>query len=231
MTEKIWGDPRSSHSPVIMFHGLPGIKSKQNQDLAAHINAQTQRAVLLPFGEGLGINPGMFTFTKELQHKGKLIESFGLQAHPHLTLIGHSWGGLQALLLAAQQEKKTQGPIKQVILMSPLMGTMPRTEMDQILTTLAADHPEVNFAPRPELLDDSENYSYTFMEATIPKIPADIHITYLQAADDPITPAKRAKGLLPLFKTRPDYTELDCDHQFLVNRHLLFAAILKALRN
>lgn len=220
---KSWGTPFKSQNPILFLHGLPGIKTGQNQDLAQHVYEHTKRDCLIQFGEGLSQRPGTFSFTTEIKHKLQLLAEL---KGSEITLVGHSWGGLQALVLAQSQ---LASKIKSLILMSPLLGVMSRPEIDAILTTLQQEHPQIHLLERAQLLDDAAIYDHTFMETLIPKIPTHIHITFLQAQDDLITPPKRAKGLLPLFKNAPKYLELNCDHQFLVNRPLLFAEALKAL--
>lgn len=224
MFERTWGDPYNSQNPILFFHGLPGIKSNQNQDLAAFVHENTHKDILLPYGEGLGRRPGTFTFTREIENKLSLLAS--LSKSTNLTLVGHSWGGLQALQLA---QSSYADKIQRIVLMSPLMGVMPRNEIDEILTLLATDHPEVNFATRSDLLEDAQKFDHAYIEKVIPNIPKHIHITYLQAAVDPITPPERAKGLLPLFRSQPKYLELDSDHQFLINRPLVLQTVLDAL--
>lgn len=240
-TEAIWGNPRSAKDPVIFLHGLPGIKSKQNQDLAFHIHRETNKNILLPFGEGLGIKPGTFLFSKELQAKTDLVKS--LDKAEDITIVGHSWGGYQALYLAAQAaqsaraEQTTQASkpakppkIKRLILMSPLMGLLPRPQFNTVLDTLHKDHPEVNFAERKKLLDDRDQVDAEHpIEKLIKAIPATISVHFIQAKDDPVTPPQRAQSFLPLFNKKASYEELACDHNFLVNRPLLFQAMLKAI--
>ncbi len=225
-TERQWGTPHRSRHPIVFLHGLPGIKSGQNQDLANHIHEQTQRDILIQFGEGLGVRPGTFTFTGEFENKLQLVHQLE-KTSDSITLVGHSWGGLQALVLAAHSPRN----IRRVILMAPLLGIMARPQIDEILTLQNNNHPEVNFAPRQQLLDDAEAFNARFpVESTAAMIPAQTRITILQPTNDQITPAERAKGLLPLFQTKPEYFELNSDHQFMVNRLVIYRAMTQAIK-
>lgn len=217
---RTWGDPFTQLNPIVFFHGLPGIKSGQNQDLAELVHQTTGRQILLPFGIGLSKNPGTFTFTQDIEDKFKTLKQL---SHP-ATLVGHSWGGFQAIALAAHIPTQC----KQLILMSPLMGIPDRQPLDAILDQLQADHPQVQFEDRPELLQDAdqarEKYS---IESLLKKIQAPT--TILQAHNDPVTPDQRVKELLHHIKQKPTYRELQCDHNFLENRHLIKQALLEAL--
>lgn len=219
---RTWGDPYKQQNPIVFLHGLPGIKSGQNQDLADLVHQTTQRPVLLPFGKGLSKNPGTFTFTQDIEDKSKTLKKL---THP-ATLVGHSWGGFQAITLAAQNPAQC----KQLILMSPLMGIPEQDPLDKILDQLQTDHPQVQFAARPQLLQDAnqtrQNYS---IETLLKKIQAPT--TILQAHNDPVTPDHRVKDLLTHIKQKPTYRELQCDHNFLENRHLIRQALLDALKD
>lgn len=224
-TERAWGDPHHSKSPILFLHGLPGIKTEQNQDLAALIHSDFNRDVLIQFGEGLGVRQGTFGFTSETNHKLELLNSL---PSANITLVGHSWGGYQALVLAKELPSK----ITRLVLMSPLMGIMPRPEIKAILTQQQQDHPQVNYGDLDPLLKNAEDFNALYpIEKVVAQIPDSTRITILQAKDDPVTTPKKLKGLLPLFQKQPMLLELDCDHQFLVNRPLLIKALKDSLAN
>lgn len=217
---RTWGDPFTQPNPIVFLHGLPGIKSGQNQDLADLVHQTTMRPILLTFGKGLSKNPGTFTFTQDIEDKFKTLQTL---THP-ATLVGHSWGGFQAITLAALNPTRC----KQLILMSPLMGIPEQDPLDAILDQLQADHPQVQFAARPQLLKDADQARQKYPIASLlEKIQATT--TILQAHNDPVTPDHRIKELLPHIKQKPTYRELQCDHNFLENRHLIKQALLAAL--
>lgn len=207
---------------VLFLHGFPGLKTRQNRDLDEAVKAGLGLQTLRPLGRGLGVEPGTFRFTEEIDRREADCRGHADQS---LVLVGHSWGGYQALHLASRCPEKLRG----VILMSPLMG-IPK-DLQPILTQIHAEHPEVNWGSDRELISDGEALgAQQPFEKTLEKIPGDLRITILQAKEDPITPDDLLIAKLGHFKRAPWVRFLETDHQFLVNRPAVTRVLIDKVR-
>ncbi len=210
---------------TLFLHGFPGVRSRQNRDLAEKAAARTGRKCILPLYSGLGQAEGEFSFLKcraDIQALAKeLLTTYG-----SIDLVGHSWGGYLALGLANDHQEK----IGSLILMSPLLYFFTLDLAQQAFKLTRENGPELRLGPTDELArefyalgtnDRADDFARGISRMT--------KVLIFQAATDDTTPASYAENLVNLFKERPKYELVATDHSFLVNRDRALDRVLSAL--
>src|SRR6478672_9105527 len=109
-----YGDS-SAPLKVVSLHGFPSVRSKQNRELAQGIADALNCRVRVILYPGLS-SDGLFSFSKTID---ALLAEFPSLIEPEnkINLLGHSFGGFAAILLAATYPKL----IKKMVLLSPLL--------------------------------------------------------------------------------------------------------------
>jgi pimeloyl-ACP methyl ester carboxylesterase len=211
--------------PATLFlHGFPGVRSKQNKDLAEKASRLGRRC-FVPLYAGLGQAEGEFSFLKCRDQVRSFAKEL-LQAHGTLDLVGHSWGGYLALGIAAEEQEK----IDRLVLMSPLLYFFTLDLAQQAFRMTA----EGNQALHLGVTDDLAREFHTLgnkdrAEDLARAVSAETKVSIFQAASDDTTPASYAESLVNRFKKRPSYEAVVTDHSFLVNRERALDRVLTAL--
>jgi pimeloyl-ACP methyl ester carboxylesterase len=113
--------------PIILLHSS-GLSGRQWRRLAEALPARGYRAVVPDLaGHGRAPEwpaPRPFSFTRDVERLGSLLEALGQPAH----LVGHSYGGFLALLVAKQAPSR----VRSLAVYDPVaMGTLdPDTDAD-----------------------------------------------------------------------------------------------------
>jgi esterase/lipase len=209
---------------TLFLHGFPGVRSKQNKDLAEKASL-LGRHCFVPLYEGLGQVDGEFSFLRCREQVSQLANDL-LKKFETIDVVGHSWGGYLALGLAAQEKEK----ITRLVLMSPLLHffTLDLTQQAFRLTA------EGNHDLKLGVTDHLAREFYTLgnkerAEDFARAISVETNVFIFQAATDDTTPVSYAEALVNQFKMRPHYEVVATDHSFLVNRDRALDQVLTAL--
>jgi pimeloyl-ACP methyl ester carboxylesterase len=212
-----YGDSQGPTQPLLVFlHGFPGLRSKQNRDLAEQAANGVSGKSFVALYSGLGQAPGQFSFSGcLLDVRGFFHDLMTKWPDRQFTLVGHSWGGLMALILASEFPSR----IHSLVLLSPLLdfkGENGQGIGREEFIEMGREHPEISFGGADFLSADFDNLGKQIdIPAVIEKIPAQTQILFLQAKNDKITPESVAKQLLPHFRATVSYREIEVDHSFL----------------
>jgi pimeloyl-ACP methyl ester carboxylesterase len=212
--------------PATLFlHGFPGVRSKQNKDLAEKAAAMGRRC-FVPLYSGLGQADGDFTFLScrsDVQTFARdLLERFG-----SIDLVGHSWGGYLSLGIAAEAQEK----IGRLVLMSPLLHFFTLDLAKQAFRMTADGNGELRLGETDVLArefhtlgnkDRAEEYAR--------RISTETRVSIFQAKNDDTTPASYVENLVNQFKQRPQYEVVATDHSFLIDRDRALDRVLTGLR-
>ncbi len=212
--------------PITVFlHGFPGVRSKQNREIAEQTAQTTGRHCYVPLYTGLGFSEGTFSF----ENCRKEVEDFVgelMKSHGQLDLVGHSWGGYQALGLAAKHGHK----IRRLVLMSPLLDFFNVDIADESFKSTAQNNPQLHLGEISKLAEEFVNVG---AETPAVSLAERVHpltkVVLLQAKDDGVTPPKHAEALLSHFRELPIYRTLETDHSFVLNREFATQEIIRAL--
>ena len=213
----------SAHPQILFLHGFPGVRSRQNRDIAEKVSSLLMRATVVALYNGLGQSPGEFSFQVCLQEVEALFLKLS-NAGP-IDLVGHSWGGFQAIRLAALYPAR----VRKLVLLSPLLKFFPLDVCVRSFAETARDNPSLNLgnteARAQEFCTIGRDVSVMTL---IPQIPTRISVLVLQASDDLVTPGSVSK---PAFEARPStqYEIFENDHSFLKDRDQVAERIARFL--
>lgn len=214
-----------SGQATLFLHGFPGVRSKQNRDLAMKASSYGPRRSYVPLYDGLGQAPGTFSFLKCRSD----VEAFAsklLQDNASIDLVGHSWGGYLALGLASRHQKK----IRRLVLMSPLLHFFTLDLARQAFRLTAQDQPALSLGDTDALAKEFHALgTRETAEDFARSISTETSVSIFQAADDTTTPPSYAQNLVNCFALRPSYEEVATDHSFLFRRESALERVLTAL--
>lgn len=201
---------------TISLHGFPAIRSKQNLEIAKRISERTGRRVDALLYSGLGRAPGVFSYSQCFQEtRDYVMGLFERGEADNIDLVGHSWGGYQALRLAAELGSR----VRKLVLISPLLHFRQSEKVIERYKQYMAEHPEITTLEPSDLHRD---YLHVAGEASpeslISRLSEAIEVLILQAMSDEVTPAATAEKMLALFPRHPLYELVDNDHSFLRDR-------------
>lgn len=212
---------------TVFLHGFPGIRSRQNRDIAEQVALLTGHRVKVLLYGGLGHAPGIFTFRSCLDDVSSCVDDLLKDlsregGRPKIQLVGHSWGGFLALVMASRRTDR----VSKMVLMSPLLGFASEDQALSAFKNIAGDHPELCLGDTAELSRDFAQVGTEYPpERLVASLPETIDILFLQAKEDPITLTPIAEQVVQKFRRRPDFRLVDQDHSFLVDRPTLAAKI------
>lgn len=209
---------------TLFLHGFPGVRSKQNKDLAERAAAKGRRS-FVPLYAGLGQADGEFSFSK-CKAQVEMFAQELITRNGSIDIVGHSWGGYMALDLAA----KYQAKIQQLVLMSPLIYFYTLDLAKQAMKLTADGNAALKLGVTDELAKDFYTLGNRGRAENFAKeISPETSVTIFQASNDDTTPVSYAESLVNMFKTRPHYEQVVTDHSFLVNREAALTKILAVL--
>ena len=201
--------------PTVFLHGFPGVRSKQNREIAKAVSERTGRDAHVLLYSGINDAPGLFSFESCLAEVHAYIESLRNQGITRFDLVGHSWGGFLALTLAS----KYPDSVRKLVLMSPLLKFHPVADAFTSFSAMQSNYPEFKFHGVQELASEFFAMNEKFpTDQFIEKLPRDLPVLFLQAEADEVTPTKVAQSKLELFPNQPEFTLAKTDHSFLTNR-------------
>jgi pimeloyl-ACP methyl ester carboxylesterase len=210
---------------TVFLHGFPGIRSKQNRDIAEQTAQQTGRRCIVPLYSGLGFSKGQFSFescrSQVQEFVGELIKQNG-----KMDLVGHSWGGYLSLGLAAKHGSR----IGKLVLLSPLLDFFnAKIAMDSFSET-AKNNPQLDLGDIEERANEFVDLgTKTTAGSLAAKIDPKTRVSLLQAADDPVTPAEHSQALIAKFPFEISYEIVATDHSFLMDRLSAIERVIAAL--
>jgi len=210
---------------TLFLHGFPGVRSKQNKDLAEKAARTTNRKCFVPLYAGLGQAEGDFSFTR-CRAQVQLFASELIAKHGSIDLVGHSWGGYLALGLAAEHQEK----IGRLVLMSPLIYFFTLDIAKQAFQLTAEGNADLKLGVTDELAREfhalgNKDRADDFAKA----ISLETKVSIFQAANDDTTPGSYVENLVNQFKKRPSYEVVATDHSFLIDREAALDRVLTAL--
>lgn len=214
-----YGD-KSSTLKVISLHGFPSVRSKQNREIAQGIADELQCRVRVVLYPGLSCS-GLFSFKKTIE---AMVTQF-----PELTadegkvsqkidLLGHSFGGFAALLLAAEYPQL----VRRMVLLSPLLKFSPSASdvsafFRNILSTNS--NASLNTLTPDELGQEFHDLSKIYQtEKSIERLDPKLKVKLMQARGDTVTPTAIAEEFRRHFKCDLNFELVEQDHSFLVDR-------------
>ena len=218
-----FGPQKSIQNIALVLHGLPGIRSRQNRDLAEKLNAQFGLSTRVIFYPGLGIHPGEFSFSKSVHEvETQIIELLKDSPQIKIHLIGHSFGGYLSLRML----QKFPQAIQSLFLMSPLVFELSRRQLEYLGNEIRTSNPTIHFPTIDEIYPDYEKTNQqqpveNFKNPPFAKTP----IYMIQAKEDQITPTKTAQHFVE--DTHIQYCEILQNHSFLQDRAEVLAHIDK----
>lgn len=221
MLVHIYGVARKPEAPRFVFlHGYPGVRSKQNRDVAEVLAERFRREAHVLLYSGLTQAPGEFSFRNCMDDVRSYLDSILTHEANPIDLVGHSWGGFLALNVISEYRKF----IRRVALMSPLLQFPPPSPtIDDRLRRYFEEMAKENSALR---LGNTEDRLKEFIEVgqahptdeLIAKIPEEIPVLFLQAEKDDVTPTSVARAKQNLFKGPIQFELVATDHSFLTGR-------------
>ncbi len=210
---------------TLFLHGFPGVRSKQNRDLAERAATEKSRRSYVPLYTGLGHSDGEFSFLKCRDEIGELAEKL-LAQNKSIDLVGHSWGGYLSLGLAAAHGAR----IERLVLMSPLIWFFTKDICQQAFSLTGKENAHIHLGNT----DDRAHEFFKLGNAHLAndyarQISLTTDVSLFQAAADDTTPVSYAEGLVNQFKKRPRYETVATDHSFLISREQALTQVLTAL--
>lgn len=215
-------DYGSSDAPlrVVSLHGFPSIRSVQNRELAANISKELSCRVRVVLYPGLSC-PGVFSFKKAikamLEEFPALVDSDGVSSK--IDLLGHSFGGFCAILLAS----KFPTLVRRMTLLSPLLRfSASPPEVTHFFNTLLSTSSGIDTLSSQELAGEFYDLAKEYqVENLIAKLAPDLEVKFMQARKDTITPTTTAEQFRHYFKCKFAFELVDQDHSFLSDRSAL----------
>lgn len=198
---------------ILLFHGFPGILSKQNRDLAEALWSQLKIPTVIFFYPGLSVSPGKFSYTRAYQEIIDFINQIlSLNSGMELKLFGHSFGGYLSLRLLKDFTKN----INQIFLLSPLLFIMSEEFLSEFVAKVYAENPNLERYDIHFLKKDYQNFVQGYNPQELKKITYQKNIKLLQSKADIITPTPIAIEYVQ--NTEISYEESEQEHGFLTNR-------------
>lgn len=224
MLVHVYGESRAPEEPrLVFFHGYPGVRSKQNRDIAESLAMSLGSEAHVLLYSGLTQAPGEFSFQACMADVEAYLESILVQAKGPIDLVGHSWGGFLALNTVYKYKKF----IRRLALMSPLLyfptpSSQPDDRLRLYFEEMARENPALQLGRTEDRLQEFAALGRTHdVDAYIASIPKEVPVLFLQADKDEITPTaialdKQKKFLCPL-----TFELVPTDHSFLTARDAL----------
>lgn len=225
IVSSLGGSSNNTGRATLFLHGFPGVRSKQNRDLAEATAARFRRKCFVPLYDGLGEADGVFSFLNCRDQVRSLAQEL-VTTYKLIDVVGHSWGGYLALGLASEYQEK----IGSLILMSPLLYFFTLDLSQQAFKLIG----ENNLALALGSTDDLASEFYTLgsterAEDFAKQISPTTKVSIFQAANDDTTPVSYAENLVNQFQVRPHYEAVATDHSFLVNRGRALERVMTVL--
>jgi esterase/lipase len=221
---------KKSEGAVLLLHGYPSPDSKNEyiaEFMAEHLS---QDAFVLHY-EGLGKSQGAFSFPKSVTDAIAYYESLVSQGYKHITIVGHSWGGLIALNLIAMVDTSA---IDRLILMSPFNYFPTGVELEKLIDFIYSDS-QVEFKQsKSEMIKQVGVITSSYQpRSKIDKIrlfAKPVHI--FQAIHDlEVPPATTTEFVKAIGNKNVHLEQIDTDHSFTENRKAFLARVLSVMRS
>jgi esterase/lipase len=223
-----FGPVRDGSSPLMFFlHGFPGIRSRQNRDIAEEVARLNGGRAWVPLYRGLGQVPGEFSFEDCRRDVEDFISSTLASHLGKVYLVGHSWGGYLSLRVCATHPAR----IQKLVLMSPLLQFPNEEACSSLIQQTALDHSSIDIGNIDERIAEFVRLGKESPpEEWMSKLSPSLETLILQAQSDVVTPCLVAERKLGNFPTKPVYEIVDTDHSFLNLRSETAQRIARFLR-
>lgn len=200
---------------IVCLHGFPGIRSRQNREIAERVASETRRQTYVLLYRGLGQAPGVFSFEECIRDVRQFFLDLISKGVMTIDLVGHSWGGFLSLLMTSENPRA----IGKIVLMSPLLKFYAEDICRPSFAETARANPQVALLNADLLSQEFVHVSEKYpSESLIRSVPEATEILFLQAKNDLITPEGEALRMLKHFRRQPQFFLVDQDHSFLSNR-------------
>ncbi|MEK7358149.1 MAG: alpha/beta hydrolase [Bdellovibrionota bacterium] len=216
----------SNTTPILFLHGFPGVRSRQNRDIAERVSSFTGRRSIVFLYDGLGQAPGEFSFDRCMADVEKAFVEISSQSRAPIDLVGHSWGGFMAIRLTGHHGEK----VRRLVLMSPLLRFFDQATCEKSFAETARDNSALNLGDLTvrarEFVAIGAANPY---REILSKIPVHVETTILQAADDQVTPGSVSKDAPSFIPGKSSFEIRETDHSFLLDRDGTVERIAHAL--
>lgn len=208
----------SGHEPeaaFAFFHGFPGIRSRQNRDLAEMVSHEIGFDSYVFHYAGLKVVPGPFSFVQSIEDSIDFCRQL-LGRYGRLHLVGHSFGGL----VACEVLRQFQEAIGSLTLLSPLVDfEIQDDSRKRISTEVRESYPDLfSDADELRLLDEWKILYKHFRPILHTDSLSSTPCLILQSKDDPYTPEPITLRLVRAWRGPIQYLEVHEDHSFLTDR-------------
>ena len=220
-----FGQFRPNSKILVSFHGLPGIKSDANRDLLEALGREKHIfSLLIPYPN---LSNNSFSFLEDTRQVLEVLRHLSEKYKSHeWQILGHSWGGLVALIALSQKIVSAQ----KVCLLSPYTK-FPQSDgvLVEILNKLQEEYPLLFNTKRGtgSLVKEVREVEKVYSPQ---KLAQQIHpsskLYLIQALDDHEVLPQDSKKFLESCSCEVSYKEFSTDHSFLFNR----SEILKELK-
>jgi esterase/lipase len=217
-----------SEEAVLLFHGYPSPEGK-NEYIAESIANKFKKDVYLIHYEGLGLSKGFFSFSKSIKDSGDYFKWLSNEGYKKISIVGHSWGGLIALNLIADQKPIN---LNKIILMSPYTFFPKGYELEKLIDFIYEDSKSVFKQSKAEMTTQVNEILLSFQpRSKVQSIETYANqISILQAISDHEVPLATTKNFVEMFKgARPNFIEIDTDHSFNERRDQFLLTLGKIL--
>mgnify|MGYP001615170692 CR=1 FL=1 len=219
-----------SRSAVLFLHGFPADTGK-NEDIARRLSESAKVSSFVFHYPGLGQSNGKFLFTNSLTESAGFLEYLlGEREFSSVSVVGHSWGGLNALNLL---NSFPQG-IDKLILLAPFCVLPSRSEVEsQVNEFIDYQIREGrNHSDAHTLVSDFENARHSNSPLEIAKTLSNTNtaITIIQGLKDTVSAPIGARTLHQTLGSRCTLIEINDDHWFK-DRDRLFTIVDKILND
>ena len=220
--------PQETPGVNISLHGMPGMHSRQNRDIAETVAQITSRRTEVVLYSGLGFADGVFGFRSCIAEVDAYTDRVVAEsANRSLHLIGHSWGGYLALRTAVRHASR----VRKLVLMSPILRFAAPEEVVQRLKADAND-PRFRLGEVGSLIAEFGDLQRERAPIDlINELSPSLDVLFMQAENDPITPDANAAEAIGRFQKRPIFEKVATDHSFVIDRPAISQRIGLFLRD
>lgn len=225
-----FGGERRSREAFLFLHGFPAEQGNKNIDVAAALSETFASDAYIIHYAGLGRSRGSFTFegsvSDAIAYARHLVteRSAAEPGYEKIHVIGHSWGAWVAMNVFASLAP-AQGSLA---LLAPFTRIADGPGAGDLATYFLKEHQHIFPVDSwDRVREDLERVRQTRNPRDLARNMArwvqDILVVH--AIHDDIIPIDMMRTFLECFPTAPEYIELDSDHRFFSNRHLLIEVL------
>ncbi len=216
-----------SEKTYILFHGFPAQIGNRNQDIALAIHQATGSDVYMLHYKGLEPSDPQFSFVYSVEESEIFIaELLKKYNYKKINIIGHSWGGLVAINVAATIDKK----LDQLILLNPFNTFPEKPVLEYITDEVGKSYPHIftGLSKTNIMLDLEVAQNQNNPKLFVQDIQAE-SIVVIQSIEDNEVPVETTRSFIQHIP-KAKYIEIDSNHDLSINREMVLKLILDNLR-